>query len=66
MLSEVISDSGEMLWLERNICHDERGYPYQEIRAFFSCPRCKKTKDLSRNMQAQGNSDLGGHESASA
>lgn len=38
MLSEVIRDTGEMLWLERNICHDERGYPYQEIRAVLFLP----------------------------
>ncbi len=38
MLSEVIRDKGEMLWLERNVCHDERGYPYQEIRAVLFLP----------------------------
>ncbi len=38
MLSEVIRDTDEMLWLERNICHDERGYPYQEIRAVLFLP----------------------------
>ena len=37
-LSEVIRDSGEMLWLERNICHDERGHAYQEIRAVLVVP----------------------------
>jgi hypothetical protein len=38
MLSEVIRDSGEMLWLERNICHDERGHAYQEIRDVLVVP----------------------------
>ncbi len=38
MLSEVIRDKGEMLWLERNVCHDERGYPHQEIRAVLFLP----------------------------
>jgi hypothetical protein len=38
MLSEVIRDDGEMLWLERNICHDERGHAYQEIRAVLFMP----------------------------
>lgn len=38
MLSEVIRDSGEMLWLERNICHDERAHAYQEIRAVLVVP----------------------------
>ena len=38
-LSEVIRKSGEMLWLERNICHDERGHAYQEIRAVLFVPK---------------------------
>ena len=38
MLSEVIRDSGEMLWLERNVCHDERAHAYQEIRAVLVVP----------------------------
>jgi hypothetical protein len=46
MLSQVIRDSGEMLWLERNICHDERGYPYQEIRAVLFLPALQANERL--------------------
>jgi hypothetical protein len=45
-LSEVSRDSGEMLWLERNICHDERGYPYQEIRAVLFLPALQENERL--------------------
>ena len=38
MVSDVFGDSGEMVWLERNVCHDESGYPYQEIRAVLNLP----------------------------
>ena len=46
MLSEVVRDSGEMLWLERNICHDESGYPYQEIRAVLFLPALQENERL--------------------
>jgi hypothetical protein len=46
LLSEVSRDSGEMLWLERNICHDERGYPYQEIRAVLLLPALQGNEHL--------------------
>ena len=46
MLSEVVRDSGEMLWLERNICHDESGYPYQEIRAVLFLPALHEQERL--------------------
>ncbi len=51
MVNEVVRDSGEMLWLERNICHDESGHPYQEIRAvlIFACTT-RKGKTSHRHM----------------
>jgi hypothetical protein len=46
MLSEVIKAKREMLWLERNVCHDERGYPYQEIRAVLFLPALQENERL--------------------
>ena len=46
MVNEVVRDSGEMLWLERNICHDETGHPYQEIRAVLILPALQEKEKL--------------------
>jgi hypothetical protein len=46
MVNEVVRDSGEMLWLERNICHDETGHPYQEIRAVLILPALQEREKL--------------------
>ncbi len=37
-VNQIVSASGQMLWLERNVCHDERGHPYYEIRAVLNMP----------------------------
>lgn len=37
-VNQIVRESGEMLWLERNICHDENGHPYYEIRAVLNLP----------------------------
>ena len=46
MVNEVVRDSGEMLWLERNICHDESGHPYQEIRSVLILPALQEKEKL--------------------
>lgn len=38
IVREVVKAAGEMLWLERVICHDDGGYPYTEIRAALVLP----------------------------
>lgn len=46
LLSEVVRESGAMLWLERNVCHDERGYPYHEVRAVLPLPALQEKEKL--------------------
>ena len=46
MVNEVVRESGEMLWLERNICHDASGHPYQEIRAVLILPALQEREKL--------------------
>jgi hypothetical protein len=45
-VNQVVRDSGEMLWLERNICHDESGHPYYEIRAVLNLPTLQDKERL--------------------
>ncbi len=45
-VNQVVKDSGEMLWLERNICHDESGHPYYEIRAVLILPALQEKEKL--------------------
>jgi hypothetical protein len=45
-VNQVVTDSGEMLWLERNICHDESGHPYYEIRAVLVLPALQEKEKL--------------------
>lgn len=46
VVSEVVRDSGKMLWLERVICHDERGHAYKEIRAVLILPALQEKEKL--------------------
>jgi hypothetical protein len=46
VVNQVIRDSGEMLWLERNICHDENGHAYYEIRAVLNLPALQEREKL--------------------
>ncbi len=46
VVNEVVRDSGEMLWLERNICHDESGHPYYEIRSVLFLPAMREKEKL--------------------
>jgi hypothetical protein len=46
IVSEVIRDSGGALWLERNICHDEAGHPYYELRAVLALPALQEDEKL--------------------
>jgi len=45
-VNQVVKDSGEMLWLERNTCHDESGHPYYEIRAVLVLPALQEQEKL--------------------
>ncbi len=45
-VNQIVRDSGEMLWLERNICHDESGHPYYEIRAVLNLPALQEKEKL--------------------
>ncbi len=46
IVSEVVRDSGEALWLERSICHDETGHPYYELRAVLILPALQVQEKL--------------------
>jgi hypothetical protein len=46
IMSEVVGDSGTALWLERNICHDESGHPYYELRAVLNLPELQEQERL--------------------
>jgi hypothetical protein len=46
IVSEVVRDSGDALWLERNICHDEAGHPYYELRAVLILPALQEKEKL--------------------
>lgn len=46
IVSEVVRDSGGALWLERNICHDETGHPYYELRAVLTLPALQENEKL--------------------
>jgi hypothetical protein len=45
-VNQIVRESGEMLWLERNICHDENGHPYYEIRAVLNLPTLQDKEKL--------------------
>ncbi len=45
-VNQIVRESGEMLWLERNICHDENGHPYYEIRAVLNVPTLQDKEKL--------------------
>jgi hypothetical protein len=45
-VNQIVRDGGEMLWLERNICHDENGHPYYEIRAVLILPALQDNEKL--------------------
>ena len=45
-VNQIVRDGGEMLWLERNICHDESGHPYYEIRAVLILPALQDNEKL--------------------
>jgi hypothetical protein len=45
-VNQIVRESGEMLWLERNVCHDENGHPYYEIRAVLNLPTLQDQEKL--------------------
>ncbi len=45
-VNQIVRESGEMLWLERNVCHDENGHPYYEIRAVLNVPTLQDKEKL--------------------
>jgi hypothetical protein len=45
-VNQVVTDSGEMLWLERHICHDESGHPYYELRTVLVLPALQEKDKL--------------------
>lgn len=48
VVSVVVRDRGEMLWLERIICHDDSGHAYREIRAVLTLPALQEKEKLIR------------------
>ena len=46
LVSAVVRDRGEMLWLERVICRDNRGNAYNEIRAVLVLPALQDKEKL--------------------
>ena len=45
-VNQVVRASGEMLWLERHVCHDENGHPFYEIRAVLNLPPLQDKEKL--------------------
>ena len=45
-VNQIVRENGEMLWLERNVCHNEKGHAYYEIRAVLKLPTLQDKEKL--------------------